>query len=321
MAIITSGATALSIEMKTFYDRVLLERTVPKLIHAKFGQKKVIPKGRGKIIEFRKFAGFATATTPLTEGVVFSDFKELSISSTTATVAQYGDAVMFSDVVSTVTIDPVLTETTEILGEQAGETMDELVRDTLVLGTTVLYAQARTGRTYLEAASTSYITTADVRRIALQLEVNRARKIDGYWQMITHPRVLYDLQGTAEWISAQQYAQTGRQFDGSVGELYGIKFWSTDKAKVYENASNASGSTGNIDAYISLVFGQDAFGVVDLEGHNMQTIFKPLGSAGTADALNQQQSMGWKTMFGCKILQQPWLLRYECSASTGNNAS
>lgn len=319
MALQTTGSAGLSVEMKTFYDKVLLERALPKLIHSKFGQKKAIPRHQGKIIEFRKFAGLSTATTPLTEGGPFTDFKELTATAQTATVAQYGDAMAFSDVVSTTTFDPVLTEASEILGEQAGETIDELVRDVLNAGTSVIYANSRADRTYIANNATDYITVADLRKVALQLEINRARKIDGFWQCILHPRVAYDIQATDEWKTANQYHQTGRQFDGSLGTLYGVKFWTTDKAKVWANASNGSGSTGNIDVYSSLFFGQDAFGVVDLAGHNLQTIYKPLGSAGTADPLNQQQSMGWKVTFGTTIIYQPYMVRYESTCSTATN--
>ena len=70
---------------------------------------------------------------------------------------------------STTTFDPVLTETSEILGEQAGETIDELVRDALNQGTTVLYANSKTQRTNL--LSTDIITVTDVRKIALQMEL------------------------------------------------------------------------------------------------------------------------------------------------------
>lgn len=317
MALQTTVSAGLSDEMKTFYDRVLLERTVPKLIHAKFGQRKRIPMHGGRIIEFRKFDGLAVATTPLTEGQLFTNLKDLTVTATTATVSQYGDAVGFSDLVSTTTIDPILTETTEILGEQAGETIDELVRDVIVAGTTILYVGTETQRTNI--AGTDNITAADVARIALQMELNRARKINGAWQAITHPRVIYDLMRTQEWRDAQNYHQTGRIFDGSVGELYGVRFWVTDKAKVFEDASNGAGSTGTVDVYTVMVFGQNAFGVVDLAGHNLQTVYKPLGSAGTADPLNVQQTMGWKVTFGVKRLHEGYMLRYECAASTGAN--
>jgi N4-gp56 family major capsid protein len=249
MAIMTTASAGLTAEMKTFYDKQLLLRTVPKLLYAKFGQTKTIPAHGGRIIEFRKFAGLAVATVPLTEGALFTNLKDLTVTSTTATVAQYGDAVGFSDLVSTTTIDPLLKESTDILAEQAAETIDELIRDVAIVGTTVFYAGGRVSRVTL--AATDIITVADVVNIAMQMELNRATKIDGYWQAITHPRVIFDLQRTAEWRDAQNYHQTGRPFDGSVGALYGVKFWTTDKAKVYPDA----GVGGVVDVYTMLVFG------------------------------------------------------------------
>lgn len=314
MALMSTASAGLSVEMKTFYDRVLLERTVPVLIHAKYGQKKKIPAHGGRIIEFRKFAGLAVATTPLTEGALYTNLKDLSVTAITSTVAQYGDAVGFSDLVSTTTIDPLLTEATEILGEQAGETIDELVRDTIVAGTTVFYSTVSVNTARTDIAATDIITVADVANIAMQMELNRARKIDGAWPAITHPRVIYDLMRTQEWRDAQNYHQTGRIFDGSVGQLYGVKFWTTDKAKVFADAGVTT-----TDVYTTLVFGQNAFGIVDLSGHNLRTVYKGIGSAGAADPLDQQGTMGWKVTFGVKRLQEAFMLRYECATSTGAN--
>jgi N4-gp56 family major capsid protein len=322
MALQTTSSAGLSDEMKTFYDRVLLERTVPMLQHLKFGQVKRIPARGGRIIEWRKFSALNTATTPLVEGTLYTDLKDLTVTAITGTVAQYGDAVGFSDLVATTTIDPILTETVTILAEQAAQTIDELTRDVLVAGTTVEYANQAANRAAV-AAGDDFLqmdgagstatggSLSDLRLIALTLELNRARRINGYWQVITHPRVMFDIQGTTEWREAQLYANTGRIFDGSVGEIYGMKFWVTDVAKVFSAAGASS-----IDVYSMLVFGQNAYGTVELSGHNLQTIFKPLGSAGTADALDQQQTMGWKVTFGTKILQQAFMLRYECAVST-----
>ena len=313
MALLTTATGTLSDEMKTFYDKVLLTRTVPKLVHTKFGQRKQIPAHGGRIIEFRKFSGLAVATTPLSEGVLFTALKDLTVTATTATVAQYGDAVGFSDLVSTTTIDPLLTEASEILGEQAGETIDELVRDVLAAGTTIVYVGTRVSRVTIAAADT--ITPADVQRIALQMELNRARKIDGYWQAITHPRVIFDLMRTQEWRDAQNYHRTGAQFTGEVGQLFGVKFWTTDKAKFFPD----TGVGSTVDVYTVIVLGQEAFGIVDLAGQNLQTVFQPLGSAGTADPLKVNSTMGWKATFGTKRLQEAFMLRYECSTSTGAN--
>lgn len=314
MPLNTTSSSGLSPTMQTYYDRLLLRRTVPVLLHAKFGQKRGIPKNNGKTIDFRKFSALAVATTPLTEGALFTDLKELSMTNVTATIAQYGDAVGFSDIVSTTTLDPVLTEATELLGEQAGESLDEIVRDVINAGTTVQYAANRANRAALTASDT--LTVAEIREALLTLRLNRARKIMGVWPVLIHPRTSYDVQGTTEWVTANNENQTGRVFDGSLGMLYGAKFWETDKAKVWAN--EGSGST--VDVYSSLFFGSDAYGVVDLAGHNLRSIYKPLGSAGTADPLEQQQTMGWKAAMVAKILDDNFMVRVEHATSTGDNA-
>lgn len=312
MALQTTGSGGLSAEMKTYYDRRLLARALPVLVFDKFGQKRNIPRHGGKIIEFRKFASLGVATTALTEGTPPA-LQDLSVSAITATVIQQGGAVGFSDVVSTTTIDPILEETVDLLAEQSAETMDQLMRDILVAGTTVQYAGAATSRATV--ASTHTFIVAEVREAVLTLQINRAKKINGFYQCVIHPRTAFDLQGTAEWISANQYAQSGRQFDGSLGELYGVKFWVTDKAPVFADA----GVGGTVDVYCALMFGADAYGVVSLDGHNLQSIYKSLGSAGTADPLDQQSSMGWKVMFTTKILDQSFMVRIEHATSTGAN--
>lgn len=312
MAIVLSTDGSLSAEMKTYYDRRLIARTMPELLFAKFGQKRSIPRNGGKIIEFRRFTTLGVAKTALTEGVPPA-LQLLTATAQTATVVQQGAAVGFSDVVSTTTFDPILEEITDLLAEQASETIDEIIRDVLVAGTTVQYASSAVSRVTVGAAMTLGI--AEVRKAVLQLKLNRAKPIDGYYQAIIDPRTFHDLQGTAEWVTANNTNQTQRVFDGSLGTLYGVKFWVTDKAAFVVNG----GVGTTVDVYQSLFFGANAFGIVGLEGHNLQTIHKALGSAGTADPLSQQGSMGWKIMFTTTILQQGFLIRVEHSTSTGAN--
>lgn len=303
----TTLSSGLSPEMKTFYDRVLLERALPVLLHSQFGQTKTIPSNAGKTIEFRRFAALATATTPLTEGQP-PTLKDLTVTAITATIAQYGDAVGFSDLVATTTIDPILTETSALLGEEAGQTIDEIYRDILVTGTTVAYTAGSARNTI---AAGNVITVLDIRKAVRTLVTNRAKKIDGYYQAIIHPRVAFDIQSTTEWVTANQYAQTNRQFDGSLGELYGVKFWVSDKAKVF----TAAGAGGAVDVYASLFFGANAYGVIGLDQHSLKSFFKPKGSAGTADPIDQQQTMGWKVATTLKILNDAYMLRLESSVT------
>lgn len=310
MALQTTGSAGLSDEMKTFYDRLLLIRAVPVLLYNRFGQRRNIPKNGGKSIEFRRFSALATATTPLTEGALFTDLKDLTVTPVTATIASYGDAVGFSDLVSTTTIDPILTETTELLGEQAAQTLDEITRDVVVAGTTVVYGGSATSR--VTVAATDVFDPSEVRKGVLQLKLNRAKKIDGFYHVIIHPRQENDLISSTEWREAQNQHRTGRIFDGSIGTLYGCQFYVTDVATVFSGA----GAAGT-DVYAAMFIGAHAFGVVNLAGRNLKTIHKPLGSAGTADPTDEQQTMAWKAYHVAKILNDAFMVRLETGASTG----
>jgi N4-gp56 family major capsid protein len=312
MAVLTTDGT-LSVEMKTYYDRRLIARALPNLLYSKFAQRRSIPRHGGKIIEFRKFASLGVSKTALTEGVPPAG-QSLTATAITATIAQYGDGVKFSDLVRTTTIDPILEETTDLLAEQAAESIDELVRDVLVLGTSVQFWDG-TRAAQANITATDTLNVAVIRRAVLTLTLNRARKINGMYQAIIHPRQAHDLQGTAEWVNAQIGGErTGRVEDGSLGSLYGVKFWVTDKVPVVNG-----GVGGTVDIHKALFFGAEAFGIVALDGHNLQTIFHPLGSAGTADMLNQLSSMGWKVAFTTKILSDEYMVRVETSTSTGAN--
>ncbi len=60
-AVQTTEASELSPEMKTYYDKNLINEATANLVHEQFGQKRPIPKGNGKTIEFRKFAALPKA--------------------------------------------------------------------------------------------------------------------------------------------------------------------------------------------------------------------------------------------------------------------
>ena len=121
----TSASTGnnLSAENKTFYDKELIKMAGPNLVYSQFAQKRNIPKNGGKTIEFRKFKPLAKATTPLTEGVT-PDGQALNIAS--ATVGRYGGFVRITDLLDLTAIDPIMTETVDLIGDQAGRTVDTL---------------------------------------------------------------------------------------------------------------------------------------------------------------------------------------------------
>ena len=101
----TTGSEGLSDENKTYYHDTLIDNAEPYLVHDQFGTEINIPEHGGKTVEVRYFDVLAKNTTALTEGVT-PDGSSLSMGVKNVTLAQYGDYVTLSDVVSVTTIDP-----------------------------------------------------------------------------------------------------------------------------------------------------------------------------------------------------------------------
>ena len=316
----TSAASGnnLSAEMKTFYDKVLLREAGPNLVHEQFGQKRDIPRGSGKTIEFRKFNQLPKALTALTEGVT-PDGGALDVTSLTATVAQYGYFVRITDMLDLTAIDNVIVEAVQLLGSQAGVTMDTIVRNALVSGTNVMYCPkvaggnetAVTTRSGMDA--TSQLTVKMVQKAAALLKKNNVPTINGKYVAIIHPYVAYDLMRDSEWVDAHKYAQPTNLYTGEIGEIAGVRFVESTEAKVW-NDSNCPqiGSTGkHYSVFATLFLGKNAYGVTEVTGGGLQTIVKAKGSGGTSDPLDQRSTVGWKGIRTAKILLEQNMVRVE----------
>lgn len=316
--LLNSTGNDLSPEMKTFYDKALLYAAQAQLVHHQFGQKRPIPKNGGKTIEFRKFTPLAKALTPLTEGVTPAG-NQLDVTAITATVSQYGDFIALSDVLELTAIDNVVLETTKLLGDQAGLTMDTIVRDILVAGTNVMYAPKINATTGAETAVTSRanldataVLTVDlVQQVVARLRAVNAPRINGSYVAIIHPFAEYDIMRDPEWIDPHKYKDTTNLYEGEIGMISGVRFVESTEAKIWRG----TGCPSNLSVFGTLFFGENAYGVTDVEGGGLQTIVKQKGSAGTADPLDQRSSVGWKAIETAEILMQPYMIRVEhCSS-------
>lgn len=302
----TTLLPALAPEVKTFYDKNLIEEASAALVHDQFGQKRPIPKNGGKSIEFRKFASLPKALTPLTEGVT-PDGKNLNVTAITAEISQYGDYIVMSDVLDLTAIDRVGVETTTILGRQMGVTLDTVTRNVLQSGTNVTYcpkigadgAETEvTSRANLD--ETSQLTVKVVQQVVAKLKGQNAPRINGKYVAIIHPYVAYALMRDPEWVHAHTYGGTTNLFTGEIGEIAGVRFVETTEAKVFSGG-----------VFGTLFMGADAYGVTEIEGGGAEVIVKPKGSAGTADPLDQRSSIGWKGMKTAKILIDNYIVRVE----------
>lgn len=301
---------------QTYYDRLLLTRAEPFLIHTLFAQDRNLPKNQGtKIIQFRRYTNLSAATTALTEGTTPSN-EAIAVTNITATVAQYGSYVIITDMVDLTTPDKTVTNMTELLGDQMGLTIDTLTRDILVAGATVKLA---TGGEHYSAGSTpGYLQLADVTSVQQTLISANARPIGSIIKASTgvgtkavspafyamaHTDLLTEIPGFTGWQKVADYADPSKALEAEYGAIDRIRFLFTTNA-----TKTGSGTDGTPYQYQTPVVAKDAYGVTRLAGGEKKVIVKSYGSSGTADPLDQRSTVGWKTAFVAKILNDNFMV-------------
>ena len=311
----TTGASGMSAEMKTFYEKRLIDQAEPALVHDQFGDPYPIPANGGKNIEFRKYDSLPKATTPLTEGVT-PDGQTMNVSTVTAEVRQYGGWVPITDTLQLTAIDNNILQATKIIASQAGRTLDTIVRDVLAGGTNVIYAP-KIGEGGVETAVTSRATldatcqlTSDlIARAATQLKAMNADPIGTSFVGIIHPYVTYELRRDPDWIDVHKYAQPDEIYNGEIGTLHGVRFVETSEAKIWKG----TGCPAGLAVFSTLILGAHAYGSTEIEGGGLEHIVKQLGYGD--DPLNQRASVGWKAHKTAERLVEQYMVRIEsCSA-------
>jgi len=317
----TTGASGMSAEMKTFYEKRLIDQAEPALVHDQFGDPYPIPANGGKNIEFRKYDSLPKATTPLTEGVT-PDGQTMNVSTVTAEVRQYGGWVPITDTLQLTAIDNNVVQATRVLASQAGRTMDSITRDVLAGGTNVIYAPklaadgtetAVASRKALDKTCT--LTPKLFFQAAAQLGAMNADPIGDSYIAIIHPYAAYDLKTSKEFIEVHKYADPDTMFRGEIGKLGNIRFIETSEAKIWKDSTCPDG----LAVFGTLVLGAHAYGVTELEGGGLEHIVKQLGYGD--DPLNQRASVGWKGMRAAERLVEQYMVRIESASSYSATAA
>lgn len=316
--------TEIPTEVNNFYDRTLLEKAVPSFVHNRFAQVRDIPRNSGtSTIKFRRYGLLAAQTTALSEGITPSG-KQLSITDLTATALQYGDYVTLTDVVSYETYDPILTETADILGEQVGDSLDQLARDVLAATTTKQYASTATSTATV--TSTMKLDRSEVKQAVRTLRGANAKVImnmidssTGYNTVpvgmsfigIVSEDTAFDLDDATGWIPVEKYPNKSNVMPDEIGALANVRFLMSPNAKV----RSAEGS-GSIDVHSTLILARNAYAQTRISGETLNNIVMPLGSGGTTDPLKQRLTSGWKLTYVCKILNQTYLVDIQHAVSS-----
>lgn len=326
MGTLITGTSDVTPDIQGYYDRNLLERSLPMLIYGRFLQTRPLPSNSGTRINFRRIESLPANTTPLTEGVTPTG-KKLTASDIYAYVKQFGDFITISDWVSMTGLDNLLVEGGEVLGEQLGLTIDTVQRDILMGGTSVRLANAVAARANVATA----VAAADAKAAVRMLRGANAkmirkiveggpkigtRPVAAAYYGITHTDCQQDWEAIPGFKKVEEYASQKNVMEEEIGSFGNLRILVTTNAKVYLSEGVAVGTTGlvasdstNIDVYTTLIFGANAAGYIPLQKGNVKNIIKKMGAG--EDPLNQRSTSGWKAATTCKILNDDLMVRIE----------
>ncbi len=321
-------------EYVTFHSRRMLDNYYPQLVHSQFGIHTTVPQRNGSVVEMRGLDPYPDATTPLEEGITPKG-NTMNVRKVLIYIHQYGTFTPVTDWLGFVSLDNLRILDSENLGKQAGNTIDKIDAEMLNTGKNVIYADTVTGTGDSETktavtsrygiSSKSKFTVDTALKAARALKVQNAPTINGSYVAIVHPDSEYDVissKGFRELVTYTNAVQ--RVFEGEIGKIGSVRFvtstnakiWTASEVKAQATADGVS-TTGNVDVYSTLVLGENAYAVAEIEGLGMQTIIKELGSAGSADPLNQRGTQGWKTSHGVGIICETNMVRVEHSSTFG----
>ena len=296
----------LSPSMITYYNRALLQTFEPELVHLQFAETYPMPLNNGLVMNMRKLLPLEGSTDPLSEGNP-GDGVLLSEVELTVQLEQYGQYGRFTDKFDYANIDWNLARKVETFARAGARSIDTLVREELATCPNVIYAGGKTSRDALTADDKC--TTKELRKAVKFLKENLAQRFEGgNYVAIVSPSIIYDLQDDETFVNVAQYQDKEKIYTGEVGKLFGVRLVESTEAKVFEGAGS-----GGADVASIIVLGKYAYGVTSWRGAKPRTIIKGVGSAGTADPLDQINTVGWKMDgFGVKLLQPEFAVRIEC---------
>lgn len=331
-----------------FAIKQLLARGIPYLVLEKFGQAYPLPTNSTRVAKFRRYflvgstgsAGNGTgaffiplATTPLVEGVTPAGNK-LANQDYTVTLQQYGDFITISDVIEDTHEDNVLKAATDVLGEQAAQTIETTRFNVLKAGVNVFRAGAG-GTTVgtralvngpitlgLQRSVTTSLTRQNgkpITQIVKSTQDFRMEPVEAAFIGLAHPDLETDIRNVSGFTPTKQYGVT-TPWENEIGAVERVRYLTSTIFAPFADAGAAgttyrSTSGTNYDVYPILYLARDAFGMVPLKGKDSLTPMVVNPKPAPGDPLGQRGTVGWKAYQSTVILQDAWMCRLEVCSS------
>lgn len=276
----------------------------------------------GTGVTFTIFSDIAAATSTLNE-VTDVTPTAMSDSQVTVTLNEYGNAVVTTAKLRGTAFLDVDSAAANIIGYNAGDSMDQVVREVLSGGSNVVYggggSSKPTSRVTIQAEDT--IAAGDVRKVVAQLRGANVATFNGSYMGFIHPDVSYDFRSATDaagWRTPANYVDPTGIYNGEIGLFESVRFIETPRAKVRVDASNGTSTTGAVDVYDTYIMGRQAlakaFSAQDGNGAVPKIV-----RGNVTDLLMRLQPLGWYWLGGYGRFREASLRRIESSSSIATN--
>jgi N4-gp56 family major capsid protein len=275
-----------------YYERKLLQYVKQNLPVLDYGQKFSMPQNSGRVAVFTRFSPLPITKTPITFQPTPTTGANLSAQQVSVSIEEYGNYIDLDDFTNITSFTPLMDVAIDRLAYNAKQSLHAVAMDELTAGTNVIYAGGATSRSGLDGSKK--LTKAEIRQAATLLKRADIPPFqDGYYVCFIHPDKVNDLFTDQELIMLS-ISRKDPIAQGYIGELAGVRFIETTAMPVLD---------GNV--YQTLVVGSNAYGIVDLDGNTLQTVYSNL------DKLGRVKTVGWKAYFAVKRLYEPAIVRIE----------
>ena len=303
---------------KTSYVREGLPVAKPKLIYSQYAVKDRVAKREGKTRQWFRMTKPGLASSGSFSGSTYQYVKNTTGASPTWTPATPADTTVTAAVdflfgqghewnegVEYTSFADIPKELRTLNTLHAAEAIDTEVRDTVVAGTNVYFANNKASRSVLQ--SSDQVDMVDFFNAATVLRNNDAPEIQGMFSALCSANVIAQLMQDTAFQSAIQF-QKPYIFTGTIAELYGIRFNFSSRAATTTNGGSAS-QIATIEQ--TIITGDNAYGKTAWMLDDYDIVYTPPG--GWGDEWATRHAMTWKFNFKSVILNQSWLLRLESS--------
>jgi N4-gp56 family major capsid protein len=300
-----STTSGISDQIQRYFDKKLLTQTLKTIVLDQFAFKAPLPGKAGhKTIRFFRYPESAiTDVQTMTEGTLLTlgNSKQLSLTTVDVALAQYGQTVTISDLLSAVELFNTMEQATVQNGQDAALKVDSLLRDILGDSTAIQLRYAGAATNYATVGGTDDAMTAlDILDAATNLRVNNARPSGGYFTAVMAPEVARDLMNDDDWLEASKYGSPDQLFKGEVGRYMGVRVVASTNP-YRQNTQHTYAAAGT--RYSTFVVGDQSYGGVNLATMSAYSPKMVIAQGpDKTDPLAQFTTVGFKFYYGGAII-------------------